>query len=474
MSLRQAICEYYDIDSGITHNRVNQDIIDAFLESNLIDSIERKIGQITDHCLSSDSLPPRGLHNFLNSKSESISVRSYSNSKVAPKLVGQCGSIKFNEFFGHLSKDIIDTKNVKSFLHENTAEVFEIMLDYLFCSDWNVFIHKLRNNSFEIFIIPRSQFELYQFNSYGLRLTRDLKSWNESTTIKRGRDTLGEFQIHTNRLQPKLRINPEWIINELKEDLGSNSYELNANDREQLYSLTFTELISTENNAFGNSCEKALAEVFELHYDGPNNFVQSSLPLLKEHYAGFEINEPLKEYVGSSSRERGGLSRSGTDFITESGKTLSLKSNKSKNGKICPSEIGQPSPQTFDLHFQNSGMYSPPITPDKFRELVTNSKHCAFLLHKYLDYTFECDYLLWTYLEEEKINSILLHKQDFIGFSFTETAISFTNPFVDKDSTTVKYHNISIGEFQLSHSRNSLKFRFFIKNLIKAINIQKS
>jgi hypothetical protein len=193
--------------------------------------------------------------------------------------VGQCGSIKFNEFFGHLSKDIIDTKNVKSFLHENTAEVFEIMLDYLFCSDWNVFIHKLRNNSFEIFIIPRSQFELYQFNSYGLRLTRDLKSWNESTTIKRGRDTLGEFQIHTNRLQPKLRINPEWIINELKEDLGSNSYELNASDREQLYSLTFTELISTENNAFGNSCEKALAEVFELHYDGPNNFVQSSLPL---------------------------------------------------------------------------------------------------------------------------------------------------------------------------------------------------
>ena len=474
MSLRQAICEYYDIESGITHHRVNQNIIDAFLESKLIDNIEGKIGQITDHCLSSDSLPERGLHNFMNSKNESISVRSYSNSKVAPKLVGQCGSLKFNEFFGHLSKDTIDRKNVKTFLSESTAEVFEIMLDYLFCSDWNIFIHKHRNNSFEIFIIPRIQFELYQFDKYGLRLTRDLKSWNESTTIKRGRETLGEFQIHTNRLQPKLRINPEWIIKELKEDLGSNSYELNASERKQLYSLTLTELISTANNALGNSCEKALSEVFELNYDGPDNFVLNSLPLLKEHYAGFEINEPLKKYIGSSARERGGLSRSGADFITESGKTLSLKSNKSKNGKICPSEIGQPSPETFDLHFKDSGMYSPPITPNKFRELVTNSKYCALLLKKYLDYTFECDYLLWTYLEKEKIDSILLNKQDFMGFSFAESGISFTNPFVNKDSTTVKYQNISIGEFQLSRTRNSLKFRFLIKNLIEAINIEKS
>ena len=35
MSLRQAICEHYDIESGIDSNRVENEIVDAFNQSGL-------------------------------------------------------------------------------------------------------------------------------------------------------------------------------------------------------------------------------------------------------------------------------------------------------------------------------------------------------------------------------------------------------------------------------------------------------
>lgn len=469
MSLRQAICEYYDIESGIESRRVNNEIVDAFTESGLILQIEQKVGIITDHCLGSEALPNRGLHNFLNESNESISIRSFSNSKVAPKVVGQCGLVKFNEYFGHLIDEEINLSNQKNLLANNTAEVIEILLDFLFCSYWNIFIHKKSKKDFDIYIIRRDQFELYEFNPYGITLTRGLDSWNESTTIKKGSITIGEFQIHTNRVQPKLRLNPKWIIDELISDLHTENHTLKVKQRENLYSLTLTEFGKAKNNAFGNSCEKALSDVFHLSYDGPVNFIENSLPLLREHYSNLELNDPPCEYLGSDSRERGGMSRSGIDFKTYNGRSLSLKSNKSKNGKVCPSEIGQPSPMTFDHFFSDSGFYDPPIDADKFRVLVTTPKYCAQLLTTYLEYTFECDYLIWTFLDKNVIDSLILRKEEYVNFSFSEDKLSYTNPFIENKSTTVKYDSISIGEFQLSETRSSLKFRFFIKNLIAII-----
>ena len=469
MSLRQAICEHYDIESGIDSNRVENEIVDAFNQSGLLLKIEQKVGIITDHCLGSETLPDRGLHNFINERDESISIRSFSNSKVAPKVVGQCGLVKFNEYFGHLTHEEIDLNNQKKLLANNTAEIIEILLDFLFCSYWNIFIHKKSDRDFDVYIISRDQFELYEFDPYGIRLTRDLYSWNESTTIKKGRITIGEFQIHTNRLQPKLRLNPKWIIDELICDLHTENHILSAKERDNLYSLTITEFGKAKNNAFGNSCEKALSDVFDLNYYGPVNFIENSLPLLKEHYSNLELNDPPSLYLGADSRERGGMSRSGIDFTTRNGKSLSLKSNKSKNGKVCPSEIGQPSPMTFDYFFADSGFYEPPINADKFRKMVTTPTYCAQLLNRYLEYTFECDYLIWTFLDKNKIDSLVLRKEDCLNFSFSDEQLSFTNSFIDNNSTTVKYDSISIGEFQLSETRSSLKFRFFIKNLIGII-----
>lgn len=469
MSLRHAICEYYDIESGIEPKRVKTSIVDEFIQSGLLTQIEQKIGIITDHCLGSDALPKRGLHNFLNDKKESVSVRSFSNSKVAPKVVGQCGLGKFNEYFGHLFHEEINLSNIKELLANNTAEVIEILLDYLFCSNWNIFIYKKSDKLFDIYIITRDQFELYQFNPYGITLTKDLKSWNESTTIKKGRITIAEFQIHTNRKQPKLRLNPKWIIDELLDDLNTERNILSEREREGLYCLTLTEFGQVKNNAFGNSCEKALSDIFDLNYDGPANFIENSLPLLREHYSILELNDPPCQYIGSDTRERGGMSRSGIDFVTANGKSLSLKSNKSKNGKVCPSEIGQPSPTTFDLYFADCGFYDPPIDADKFRRLVTTPKYCAHLLTRYLEYTFECDYLIWTFLDKNKIDSLILKKEEYANFSFSENRLSFTNAFISRNSTTVRYNSVSIGEFQISETRNSLKFRFFIKNLIAII-----
>ena len=137
---------------------------------------------------------------------------------------------------------------------------------------------------------------------------------------------------------------------------------------------------------------------------------------------------------------------------------------------MCPPEIGQPSPKTFDLYFAEKGLYEGEVNEVKFRKLVKNSRTVCLLLSEYIKFLNECDFLLWSrYLDENKISSILIRKNELENIKFKPEHISYTNDFTNKSSVTIKYgiHNkISLGEFQIHSARNSLKFRFNFGNLL--------
>jgi hypothetical protein len=196
------------------------------------------------------------------------------------------------------------------------------------------------------------------------------------------------------------------------------------------------------------------------------------LKKFEAHYADnksklFPIN-PVK-YSGSEKRERGSNSKSGVDFYLENNLTLSVKTNKSKSYKVCPPEIGQPSPRTFDLYFSKKGWYQGPVDDYKFRKLVRDKRILSQLLLEYVKYLNECDFLLWSlYLSTEQIKSVLVSKSQLKNICFEPNLIQYSNEFTEQSSVTIKYglEAITIGEFQIHSARTSLKFRFNFNSLL--------
>ncbi|MGY8923956.1 MAG: hypothetical protein ACKVJR_09515, partial [Flavobacteriales bacterium] len=123
-----------------------------------------------------------------------------------------------------------------------------------------------------------------------------------------------------------------------------------------------------------NNSNKFILSVFEKHY---TENIKTLFPL-----------RPVK-YSGTEKRKRGGNSKSGIDFYLEKDNTLSLKTNKSKSYKVCPPEIGQPSPKTFDLYFANKGWYEGEMNEEKFRILVKDKNKLVLLLKEYVKFLNE-------------------------------------------------------------------------------------
>lgn len=228
----------------------------------------------------------------------------------------------------------------------------------------------------------------------------------------------------------------------------------------------------------GDTAELAICNVFELDPGNDNDRLvnNSDKEILKSFTSHYSENKkqlfPLMpiRYAGTEKRERGSRSKSGVDFYLEQENTLSVKTNKSKSYKVCPPEIGQPSPKTFDLHFSNKGWYEGNMDETKFRELVRNTNTVSLLLREYVKFLNECDYLLWSlYLNDKDVTSQIINKSELEGIVFNPDLIDYSNDFTEKSSVTIKYgtdKKVSIGEFQVHSARNSLKFRFNFGNLL--------
>ncbi len=472
VSAKIALCDLFELDYDFS--RFNSRIDDkAFEVLRQVFKLNKEIKKLnlTSFLDNSnefnDEFISRSPHNFINTLGQTISIWTFMNNspKPCPKVAGQPGIDKANKLFGHLYPLTIDKKTFKDLVITKTQDLLDIYFDYLFISDISIFVYLKESssdlwnpNDYIIKIIDSKALGYVEFTQSHITFTNTLTQWNESNTVKLNNKSIGEFQVHsaTNRF-----IKFRFFLKNL---------------------IEFIEYKNRNNETLGASTEFVICKHFNLTIPASSNLFARTdktliTPLTSTVISAFnELPYPIS-YVGAEGGSRQG-SKSSVDFILEGNKTLSLKTNTSKSNKVCPPEIGQPSFKTFDHYFSNSGFYVPPIDEQKFKEVVINNPD--FLFFEYIDKLFDCDELLWIYGENAGLNSFK-HKvvssnqiEENIELFRCKQDYSFTRSLMDwNESNTMKFKNISIGEFQVHTLRNSLKFRFNFYNLIEILKLTK-
>ena len=167
------------------------------------------------------------------------------------------------------------------------------------------------------------------------------------------------------------------------------------------------------------------------------------------------------------------------DFLLQGGSTLSVKTNMREAGKVAPQNIGQPTSSTFwsrlpelipegveisGLNYQESAQLFMQVAQSKTSDLLT----------AYWRNLFDCDFLIFVSNVLGQGNNLSssptarLYKRAQSP-DWDESLLTFTKNLADwNESSTVKYANHSIGEFQIHNNRNCFKFRFNIKGLTEA------
>jgi hypothetical protein len=460
MTFQYAVCQKYKLENNLSVERIDKSLLKSFLDGKIISQIFRGKKPIKFLSTSKDFTSKyikRCPHNFLLENNQTFSIRTFKGDRkmFAPKVVGQAGDDTFNHFFGHLSSVEVSRANFKEFCLKHIDEMLPIIVDYALVSDYNCWLY-LEEDTFKYEIHKRDDLpELtYDYSKFTFSKPTVI-GWNESNTIKYNGISIVEIQLHSNRTGFKIRLHRENFTQLLKVEKETNNSLLG--DTAELAICNVFKLESGEKNErLLNNSDKRILKSFENHYS-------------KKKTTLFPL-KPIK-YAGTDKRERGGLSKSGVDFFLEKNSTLSVKTNKSKSFKVCPPEIGQPSPKTFDIHFSNKGWYEGAMNEEKFRLLVRDKTKLAILLGEYVSFLNECDFILWTlFINESNINSKLVSKNELLNKQFNPKLISYSNNFKEKSSVTIKYglsgNTISLGEFQVHSARNSLKFRFNFNNLL--------
>ena len=451
MTVQKLICDEYSIKPNEWASKQYASNYDsAYINiKSKFSNIFNEIGSYPVKCLNfEDDVTNGGTinpHNFLLNNGMTLSIKttqSRKNSKVAPKIVGQAGFDKLNYHFGHLVSDKIENQSdIKELIWNNIEDVFPIFIDYLFLSDILLWIY-IEDNEYKYRIIYRQEKPDLTWDKNKFSFTRpSINDWTESLTIKYDGISVAEVQVHKNR-SFKFRF----ILDKLEELFKKKE---------------------KNNETFGISIENAICNMYNL--ERPSHLMSRSDHLIELSAkdtiieAFKKIPKPIK-YVGDKKGTTGKNSKSPIDFILEGNKTLSLKTNIGK--KVCPPEIGQPSIDTFKMHFGYLIKNMDTFSKQDFKKLVFDN--IDELMNNYLKYLFDCDYLLWIYIEKKEYMYKILSYE--ATYKFKKDKFTFTKNLENwNESNTVKYYGITIGEFQVHNNRNCLKFRFDMKNLIELL-----
>jgi hypothetical protein len=227
------------------------------------------------------------------------------------------------------------------------------------------------------------------------------------------------------------------------------------------------------NEEVGISAEVAIADAFDVSIDadyrnrGDVNTINEIKKIVPDIFSKHKIPTPITHIAEGQNP---------ADFKLEGGKTLSVKTNKSKLGKVAPQNVGQPTAETYFEHFNSFADDKIPSCYNAKRELFKQISVSKIdeLLKVYWENLFHCDYYIHFYdvCSRRGLKYIVFKKIN--PPTFEKDKISFTHIVKNRkwnESTTVKYDNISIGEFQAHQKRNCLKFRFNIEGVIKAFSL---
>jgi hypothetical protein len=470
VSAKIALCELFNLDYD--HAKFNLRVDNNAFE--VLTKVFRSNSEIKKLKLNSfldnsgefnDQFISRSPHNFTNELGQTISVWTFMNNnpKPCPKVAGQPGVEKANKLFGHLYHKEIDKVTFKELVINKTQDLLDIYFDYLFISDISIFVYLKESssdlynpNDYEVKIIDSKTLGNIEFTQSNISFTNSVDQWNESNTVRLNQKSIGEFQVHTasNRF-----IKFRFFLKNL---------------------IEFVEFKNRNNETLGATTEYVICNYFKLEVPPSANLaLRADKALVKvitpTVISAFNELPKAITYVGAEGGSRQG-SKSSVDFILDGNKTLSLKTNTSKSNKVCPPEIGQPSFKTFDHYFADSGFYIPPINEQKFKEMVMQNPD--FLFFEYIDKLFDCDELLWIYGENSALTSfnykVVSSNQidSNLDVFRIKDRYSFTRSLADwNESNTLKYNDVSIGEFQVHSARSSLKFRFNYFNLIEMLKL---
>lgn len=420
---------------------------------NLINKIFQEIGLRPIKCLTytkdehTNKLSP---HNFVLENGQTLSIHTNKKGdKVAPPIVGQPGYQKFNEHFGHLDSNYIETQNdIKKLVLSHIAEMMPIFIDYLFSSDYTVWIYN-ENDIDKYLIFNTNHICTLDDDPENYSFTKStLSSWNESTTLKYLGKSIAEIQVHKNRTF-KCRIIMKNLLFFIKKQIETTE-------------------------TLGITAEKAICELCKLniptHYlDRYSPAIQKNLePAVKE---AFNHLPAAIRSTGTTSGTRGKQSKCSYDFELSGSKTLSVKTNKSGH-MICPPEVGQPGAETCWLYFgdlvENKTIQV--MTETEFKKLVMSK--IDEMLPIYLEHLFDSDYLLWIFKNKKSTEyQYKIFEKNFVkNFVWDKNLITYTKNLDNwNESNTIKYDGIRIGEFQVHRARSCFKFRFDMLHLEQVI-----
>jgi hypothetical protein len=233
--------------------------------------------------------------------------------------------------------------------------------------------------------------------------------------------------------------------------------------------------MSINNETLGQSAEKVICnlsglDTAHLANRSDQNYEEILTPLIKKALS--ELPK-IKKHSGLEKGNRGGQSKSAIDFYLEGKQTLSVKTNKNSNMKVCPSEVGQSSWQILNIYFKEilkiNNIRS--LDRENFKKMVLNS--IDLLIPIYLNHLMTCDYLLWIYQKKLKFNYKIIKKNNLSDFIWKFENFKFTKNMSNwNESCSIRYNEISLGEFQIHNNRSpNKKFRFNMQNLCKILNL---
>lgn len=228
----------------------------------------------------------------------------------------------------------------------------------------------------------------------------------------------------------------------------------------------------SNNETIGMTAEQAFCNVYSLSSGINKSRINTQiLSTLTPVITLFKNKHPQINITESCGYENGKV-----DFKLLNNKTLSLKTLKKNDGKICP-QGGQPTYNSFHTHNPLC-----PVPPNNSSRLEANTIRWNWIksnikeyLHKMLNQTFCCDYLALISNCEKSPRYELLNKSNI---NFSNIDIKFRYPEYNEHphktkigelaefSTIVFYiedgERKNIGEFQIHFkSRNEIKFRFY-------------
>lgn len=241
--------------------------------------------------------------------------------------------------------------------------------------------------------------------------------------------------------------------------------------------------MAINNEAVGIAAEVAIAKSFGIginpHYAARAEQVIVDLLLKNDNVKRIFTKENMPipiEHIAEGQNP--------VDFILSGNKTLSVKTNQEGLGKVAPQIIGQPTAETYfsylENHFSNFSL-TDELATEGMEDTYENRSYIFkknsinntdILVDMYWRNLFDCDYYLHFFNLDNYSNPlnnyVLLRKKnppiwDKSKFSFTQSLNSWN------ESNTLKYYEISMGEFQVHRNRNCFKFRFNMKGVMELL-----